>query len=415
MNKEKIKLLMCGDSLNGYSGLSSVSVNILKYFYESNKFDICYYGICNKPINKRDYFYYGEEFKELFDNIDLCDFNSTNFDNLCNEIKPQIVLSLHDPWLLSFIPDSQFRHSFYWVNYCLFETPEYPNYVLGYSKTDPRLEIGKILRDADCSIPVTKMGYEALKKLNVQNIQNNIYIGLDFDKVVTKEIKKSSVFASTKDDDFVFMTCGKNLERKRIDLVLDAFSMFISKQKDKSKYKLYVHSNLNDNIGGTDLLTQAVDLKIADNFLGSLCFSQNTFMPIEELYLKYKACDCYIALPAGEGFGLSFLEALAHNKPVIYSDYAGHKEYCDDYGFAVKIQTEIASRSAYMRLGIADVNDASRQMQNVVDKKYHQKYLNAYDELKDKFDWKIVLSQLQETVLRNYSNNKKEFNLKRIV
>lgn len=413
-----LNILIVGDSLHNVSGLSKVSSILMKFLYEQD-YNISYFGLSNSSISKDDYIFYGDDYKDCFYNCCLYDYKSNVFDNVCKKTNPDIVITIHDIWQLEFVYLSKYRHTFRWVNWCLFETPEYPEYVMGFTTDNsPRLDIGKILRSVDLNIPVTKMGLEALKKLRCGNIsESNIYIGLDFSKVCKEDQLKSEVFGNTfSENDFVFMTVNKNLDRKRIDLVLDAFKLFLEKVKEpnKKKFKIYVHTDLNQRSGGTDLITQVLYNDLKCHFYAPMCFSRGEFMSTEELYKRYKACDCYIALPGGEGFGLSFLEALAHNKPTIYSDYGGHVEFCREYGRPVYIKDYIPSFGFYSKWAIADVDDAVRQMIWVYENK-SKEHLNASKNLEKHFSWDIILDKFYSVLIKDFKENKKEFNFKRIV
>lgn len=49
-----------------------------------------------------------------------------------------------------------------------------------------------------------------------------------------------------------------------------------------------------------------------------------------EILGLHKACDCFISLDRGEGFGLSGFEAGASSKPIIVTNFGGVTEYAND-------------------------------------------------------------------------------------
>ena len=56
-----------------------------------------------------------------------------------------------------------------------------------------------------------------------------------------------------------------------------------------------------------------------------------------ELLGLMQACDCYVSLHRGEGFGLGMVEAMKFGKPVIATDYSGSKDFLgEETGFPVR-------------------------------------------------------------------------------
>ena len=52
------------------------------------------------------------------------------------------------------------------------------------------------------------------------------------------------------------------------------------------------------------------------------------YLPHAELYGLVAACDVYMSLHRGEGFGLGMAEAMLMGKPVIATDWSANTEYC---------------------------------------------------------------------------------------
>ena len=409
-----MNILIVGDSFNGFSGLSNVSSNLLKYCYDKGH-NTSYYTVTNKQPNKDCYLFFGEEFKDCFYDSNIYYYKNDNFDSVISEIKPDVVITIHDAWRIPFIKDCSTRHKFTWINWCLFETDNYPNEVMHTYKSDPRTNIRQVFENADLNIAVTKMGMKALNRYNLQNVHNeNIHIGCDMNKICKQPKTKKEVFGNfCKEDDFVFMSVAKNLERKKLDLVIDAFALFLENKKDKSKFKFYLHTDINQFSGGTDLGVQIASKGLSSNFSLPVSLAQGKHLATQNLYEKYSACDCYVGLPAAEGFGLPFLEALLHNKPVIYSDHGGHTEYCDVYGIPVKIDHFYNNIGMYNRQAYADIEDAAKAMNEIYEGRL--KKVNSFDLLKDKFDWNNVLDNFMSVVEQTVEKNEDKFRFKRIV
>lgn len=437
MNKEKIRILFCGDSLSSFSGLASISANIMlniakiENMLGKKKYEVAYATICGKDSEHKDFHTHGKEFEENFKDLKIynCqvfeDYGKEVFDNAVKEFKPNIVFSNVDPWYLDPIALSSYRESYFWISYSTIETPFYPDNVMFPTKVIPRnrKSMKNLLQGVDLIIPVTNVGSTVFKDMGLKNVFNDpIYNGIDFSlRCMDDALKKSQVFgAFVEDNDFVFMTLGTNSERKKIDVVVEAFAKFLEKMNWNKKYKLYMHTNVDERIGGTDLSTQILKLGLKDYVFAPQSFKSNKFMSKEDLYRRYQVSDCYIGLPAGEGFGIGNAEAMLHKKPVIYLDYGGPSDYLKDVGLPVKVKETFAARNVYMKWALADTDDAVRQMCRVAsdDKLRKQLGEKSFEKVKD-FNWDIITKQFDSVIVEKYDNFERselsDLNLKRIV
>lgn len=73
-----------------------------------------------------------------------------------------------------------------------------------------------------------------------------------------------------------------------------------------------------------ELESLARELDIADRFK-----MISNYIPESDLYGLTNACDCYLSLHRGEGFGLGVAEAMSLGKPVIVTDYSATTEFCN--------------------------------------------------------------------------------------
>ena len=67
----------------------------------------------------------------------------------------------------------------------------------------------------------------------------------------------------------------------------------------------------------------AEKLEISDRYLAI-----DNYIPQRDLYGLTNACDVYISLHRGEGFGLGIAEAMSLGKPVIVTNYSATREFC---------------------------------------------------------------------------------------
>ena len=68
----------------------------------------------------------------------------------------------------------------------------------------------------------------------------------------------------------------------------------------------------------------ARELGVADRFK-----MISDYIPESDLYGLTNACDCYLSLHRGEGFGLGVAEAMSLGKPVVVTDYSATTEFCN--------------------------------------------------------------------------------------
>ena len=74
----------------------------------------------------------------------------------------------------------------------------------------------------------------------------------------------------------------------------------------------------------SELEALARELGVADRFK-----MISNYIPEADLYGLTNACDCYLSLHRGEGFGLGVAEAMSLGKPVIVTDYSATTEFCN--------------------------------------------------------------------------------------
>ena len=426
----KTKILFCGDSITYQTGLAYVISNFMLAF-DSKFYEFGYSVFTGKDFTNQDEMkLLGDEFYKKFKNIKV--FNSQNisgnkentFEHAIETFRPNIVISLLDPWNCEQIAYSKHKSSFFWVSYTPLETPEYPDLVMFPSKFNNsiRKSLKKILNKADLCIPVTTMGFDILKKYECTSVSENIFHGLDFSKKSNSPLSKKAVLGEkVSENDFVFFTMGKNNERKKIDKVLEAFLEFLKQVDYDTKYKLYVHTHIDELCGGTDLVNFLNEHKLKEYLLFPSSFLKGQFLSLEELYKRYEVSDCYISLPGGEGFGYGFAEAMMHKKPCVYLDYGGHATYLKNIGYPVRVSDTFSARNIQMIWALPDISDAVTQMLSVVNNYEEAKERGelGYDFAKNNFDWKILRTKFRKVVEANFKNFEADklskLNFKRIV
>lgn len=406
----KTKILFVGNSLSMFTGLSYVAASMMKRFFDTGNYEI-FHGVLAGPENQPQHFQvFGQDFVEKFQG--LRSFNIqyqieqtfNQFDRVIEQIRPDIVFCICDIWILEAIIYSVYRNSFLLFVYATIETPFYPEFAMFPTlfNNNVRKSLKDLFMRVDVLIPVTNMGKHAILNMGVNhNLTQNVYNGIDFDKRCTQSLKKQEIFGGTvKNDDFLFMHVSENSDRKILDRLIETFRVFLERVEDKSKYKLYLHTNFAEVKGGTDLISLILNSKLQDNILLPQVFLTDEFMTSEQLYMRYKTADCYISLTGGEGMGLGICEAMMHGLPVIYQDYGAPSEYMKGIGFPVKPQTFINAKNVDIKWALSDIENAVEQMLFVIENPVIAKEIasDAVEFAKNNLDWSVIFPKIQSIV-----------------
>ncbi|HUD04265.1 MAG TPA: glycosyltransferase family 4 protein [Candidatus Paceibacterota bacterium] len=126
-------------------------------------------------------------------------------------------------------------------------------------------------------------------------------------------------------------------------------------------------------------LTQKLDLSSRVIFKG--------FVDHKDLPLYLKACDIFIRPSLSEGFGNSFIEAMAAHIPVIATPVGGIVDFLRD-------------KETGLFCGINDPKDIALKVGIYMrDANLHDEIItNAFDMVSKKYDWSLIADQMQKNV-----------------
>lgn len=132
-------------------------------------------------------------------------------------------------------------------------------------------------------------------------------------------------YGISKDDFIIFFNFDYDSSyfRKNPEGVLRAFAKSL-KNKQNAKILFKTMRAKKCTLKSNQLHKLAADLGISSQFT-----TIDGFIPQEDLVNLTNACDVYISLHRGEGFGLGIAEAMSLGKPVIVTDYSSPKEFCN--------------------------------------------------------------------------------------
>ena len=138
-----------------------------------------------------------------------------------------------------------------------------------------------------------------------------------------QEVRKR--FGIPEDDFVVFFNFdyGSSFFRKNPDGAMRAFAKAFS---NAAHTRLVFKTNRSSEYPRQHESLQALarTLGISDRFT-----SIDSYLSNHDMYGLTSACNVYLSLHRGEGFGLCVAEAMSFGKPVIVSDYASTAEFCN--------------------------------------------------------------------------------------
>lgn len=167
---------------------------------------------------------------------------------------------------------------------------------------------------------------------SVRRVESLPYpIDLNFFKLKDLNVNNS------KNDDKVFLWLGRCDPRKRLDLLLEAYSLLLEERQD---IKLKIFGGIGYAKGYQELI---------DNFNYPEHLTYQTFIDRSDVPDLMGNCDVLIQPSEGENFGCSVAEALSCGLPVIVGSTNGTKDYISSSSFVFDEYTPESLKEAMLR------------------------------------------------------------------
>ena len=318
MSKKKIKVLTLGDMPLSTSGVANQSKLMIEALLNTGKFQIVSLGGAikhkdYKPIRTEEY---GEDWTvfpvEGFGSPDMVR-------SIIRNEKPDICWIMTDPrfydWFWQI--EDEIRPLLPIVYYHVWDNYPYPKFNRKwYLSNDVICAISKLTEDivrtvtpeVECHYVPHATKTETFKKFPQQDINNMIK-----DNFPDWDSKK-----------FIFFWNNRNARRKMPSSIMWWFRDFLD-DVGHDKALLLMHTDPYD-INGPNLQANVEELKLTD---GQVLFSRSKLAP-QTLALMYNMADCTINISDAEGFGLSTLESLACETPIIATMTGGLRDQVTD-------------------------------------------------------------------------------------
>jgi glycosyltransferase involved in cell wall biosynthesis len=233
---------------------------------------------------------------------------------LIRHIRPDVVLAINDPWIVKHYVE------------VLTELGNAPPLV-AYMPVD-----GASLRPADVeplnalahTIAYTRFGLSELRRAGLDTQASIIPHGVDLDVFHPLDQAETRARFGLPADMFAVLILDQNQVRKRLDIAFDAFARFA---QDCPPARLIYHGPLLAEMGW-DILAMAQDLGIAERLiLTGRTITQTTGLRIEDMASVYALADVKLTTTAGEGWGLTTMEAMACGVPSIVPGFGALVEW----------------------------------------------------------------------------------------
>ena len=321
MEEKRIKVLTLGDMPLSTSGVGNQTKYMIEALLKSGKFEVFSLGGAMKHPQYQ--LIKTEEWGDLWKILPVDQFGTKEMvRSVVWREKPDIVWFMTDPrfwgWLWEI--DNEIRTNVPMVYYHVWDNYPYPKYNKKfYESNDVIATISKLTDDIVRTVaPDVETHYiphavntEVFKKLDDEVIEN-----------LKKENKGPD--GRSLEDRFVVLFNSRNARRKHSGTLVFWFKEFLERV-GKDKAVLIMHTEPTDP-NGPNLMQIVEDLELDS---GEVLFSRDKISE-QQIATLYNVADVTVNISDAEGFGLSCLESLACETPVVAVRTGGLQDQLTD-------------------------------------------------------------------------------------
>lgn len=384
--EKKIKVLAYCDSPTCATGFGTVSRNIFEALHRTGRYDIDVLGI-NFWGNPHNFPY---RIWPTGTNQDKDPYGRRKIANMIPQMDFDMLFFLQDTFILDFIPellphlkqskDEDFK------SICYFPIDGTPkeSWVRNVSFCD------KLVAYSQFGKAASEKAYPSVGDIDVISHGVNIE---EYKVLPEKDVAAfRQKYFGRHADKFIFTNLNRNQQRKDIPRTLAAFAEV---RKQAPDTLLYLHMAKEDQ--GWDLpeVVKAFGFSINDDVIFPENFGPNQGYPREIVNMLYNCSDAIVSTCLGEGWGLSWSEAMATKTPVIMPNNTAMAEAIDpsmgylvDSGSNASLWTVLPHDNEVIR-PLVDVDDLAAKMLHVYNNKAEaaEKAEKAYDWVRRDLDW----------------------------
>lgn len=362
MHKKRILFVTEATYLS--TGYATYSKEVMNRVFNTGKYEIAElscYGTEDDPRRKsikwKNYpnIPSKDEQRKAYESNPINQFGAWRFEATCFDFKPDIVVSITDFWMCSYIKSSPFRRMFNW---CWMPTVD---------ADGQNSEWIEYMANADAVTTYCDWSFDLLKKYS-----NKIKLACStppcaspvFSPVADKKKHKADIGLNPEWK--IIGTVMRNQRRKLFPELFESFSKFLKQTGRKDVY-LHCHTSypdngwdfpklmMDNNISSRVLFTYVCDsckkvsvshfgdsLKVCDHCKNLSCkpTSVSSGVDTEVLAQIYNTFDLYVQCANSEGFGIGQVEAASCGVPVASTDYSAMSDIVRKLnGFPIMVQS----------------------------------------------------------------------------
>ncbi len=375
VSKKKIKILAYCDALCA-TGFASVSRNIFNELIKTGRYDIDVLAIN----------YHGDPHNEKYRAWPVFNprdpYGREKAAMMMQQMEYDILFLFQDSFILDFMSKV--------IPVLKNQGKKFKSIVYYPIDGTPKEEWIKNVTHADHVVTYSQFGLEKSKEAysgcgDILVIPHGTNLN-DFKKLDEETVKrfKEAYFKHNKDK-FIITNLNRNQQRKDIPRTIAAFKEF---RKEVPNSMLYLHMAARDQGWDLNEVVKAYGFNTHDDVLFPDRFGPNQGYPIEIVNLIYNASDLVVSTTLGEGFGLSWAEAMATKTPVLMPNNTVMPEFItEDRGYLCDSGTNnslftILPHDNEVIRPIVDVEDMKNKMIHI----YHN-YDEALEKADNAFNW----------------------------
>ena len=387
---KKVRVFAYCDSPTCATGFSTVSRNIFEALYRTGRYDIDIFGIN----------YWGDPHNFPYriwpagTNGEKDPYGRQKAVNMIPSMDFDILFLLQDSFIMDFLP----------VLFPHLRSKKGNNFKsILYFPVDSVLKEkwGQNIAGADKIVAYSEFG-----KREAQKVMSNDMVVIPHG-VNTREfypLPKEKIAAFRKEyfkseaDKFIITNLNRNQQRKDVPRTIQAFKEFRKYVPDSI---LYLHMAMKDQ--GWDLpeVCAQMGLSTSKDVIFPQNFGPNQGYPREVVNALYNCSDVVVSTTLGEGFGLSWIEAMAAKVPVVMPRNTAMTEfitedrgYLSDSGTDSSLWTIIPHDNEVLR-PLVDVDDMVSKLMYIYNNREEakQKAENAYQWILKDMDWQGAIAK----------------------
>mgnify|MGYP003114190972 CR=1 FL=1 len=331
MEEKRIKVLTLGDMPLSTSGVGNQTKYMIEALLKSDKFEIFSLGGAVKHPQYQ--IIQTEEWGDKWKILPVDQFGTKEIvRSVLWREKPDIVWFMTDPrfWGWLWEMENEIRRNVPMVYYHVWDNYPYPKYNKKfYESNDIIVSISKLTND------IVKNVAPDVKLHHIPHAVNtNVFHKIDDETIETLRAENKGPDGKSLANRFVMLFNSRNARRKHSGTLIFWFKEFLDKIGHENAV-LLMHTEPTDP-NGPDLIQIVSDLKLDS---GQVLFSREK-IDQQKMATLYNLADVTVNISDAEGFGLSCLESLACETPVIALKTGGLQEQITDgeHEFGVAIE-----------------------------------------------------------------------------